>query len=209
MNQFSIPIFRKASQLLSKNGMLTVLFLGSLFISSWLTHSLSPASRESGQVVSLSTPDAFMTDAHYTEFDPSGNWKSSFDTPHLTHYQEQDTAVLQKPLLITKDDQQLTWVIKAQHAVSQNHGTILKLQDQVHVQRFDSEKKNLELTTTQLTSYPKQRYLETHEPVTIIQPGSIMNSIGLAADMNNGNITLLSQAHGSYQPADHQDTKTP
>ena len=56
------------------------------------------------------------------------------------------------------------------------------------------------MKTVFLTIFPHQQFAETNKPVVIIQPGTIVNSVGLRAHMQQGTIRLLSHARGEYVP---------
>ena len=55
------------------------------------------------------------------------------------------------------------------------------------------------MKTSQLYVFPDKQYAETDKPVTIEQPGSVINSVGLRAFMDTGKVELLSQARGTYE----------
>lgn len=182
-----------------KNILLTLLLISMLLASIWLSHQsyLSLGGDSNNQP---STPDAYMTDVSYTQFDQQGQWRTRLDSPKIVHYAEQDTATLETPQLISRTPDQLTWVITADHGKSQQGLKVINLTDNVKIQRTkDSTKQTTTLTTTAMTAYPEQKFAKTDQPVKIVEPGITMNATGLTADLNTGDINLLSGVQGSYE----------
>ncbi len=184
-----------------KNVIFSLLLAIGLVASFWLASDLlTPTAKE--QANQPQTPDSFMTDVHYVDFDNQGQWQSTLDVKHMVHYSQQDTAELEQPRLISKGKDQLTWIITADRGISHNGGKMLDLHGHVVVQRFENAtQKTMQLNTESLTAYPKKKYANTDQPVTITQTGSVMKAIGMTADLNTGDIKLLNQAQGVYEPA--------
>ncbi len=187
------------SHISPKNLTLSLLLLGALAVSAWLARQ-SFLSSNDDNTSQPTTPNAFMTEARYMHFNADGAWSSRIYSPRAIHYPEQDTTIFDKPRMTAKTEGQLTWVITADHGDSHPGLKVLYLTDNVHVQRIDdTTHKIINLTTTALTLYPPQKLAHTDQPVTIIQPGSTINAVGLSADLNKGELQLLSQVHGTYE----------
>ncbi len=56
------------------------------------------------------------------------------------------------------------------------------------------------IKTTTLMVHPNKQTAETNDIITMIQPSLVVKATGMHADMNNGDIKLLSQARGEYEP---------
>ncbi len=183
----------------SKNLILSVLLLLALVSSWWLIRN--SFTTDTAENINLpNTPDSYMVQAHYTHYNQQGQLLSSVSSPHLIHYPKQDTSILDKPRLEFHAANGQTWIITADHGVSKYGVKVVYLTDNVKVERIDKQtRKTMTMTTTALTAYPPQDYAETNEPVTIVQPGSVINSVGLTANLKTGDITLLSNAQGVYE----------
>ena len=89
----------------------------------------------------------------------------------------------------------------SQTAKSLNGTSVFYLRDHVKIQQLNTTQHLATTLLTQfLTLYPKQNVAITDAPVTIEQPGLKINAKGLRADLNSGNIELLSNARGHYDP---------
>lgn len=181
-----------------KNIFLTLLLIGMLLISIWLSRESYLSLHDDNN--QPSTPDAYMTEVSYTQFDAQGRWRTRLNSPKIVHYSEQDSATLDSPQLISRTPDQLTWIITADHGTSQQGLKTVVLTDNVKIQRIrDSTKQVTTLTTTSMTAYPEQKIAKTDQPVKIVEPGITMNAVGLTADLNTGDINLLSGVQGNYE----------
>ncbi len=183
----------------AQNGWMTLSILLALGVSLWLMRQ-SLLSVDETNISQSTTPDAYMVNAKYTSFDAKGHWTSRIDAVRVTHYPDQDTALFESPKMIALANNASTWEVIADHGTSKQDMKVLYLLGHVVVDRIDAiQGKNLTLNTSALTTWPKQKFAQTDQPVIIIQPGSVVHAIGLTADMNTGDIHLLSQVHGTYQ----------
>lgn len=182
----------------SKSSLMTLLLFTTFIISAWLASNYLSTS-DTPKKNTPPSADSFMREVHYTMYDKQGHWQNRFYTPYLQHFSSKNMALMDNPHLISRGQDQLIWNITALHGVSEQDGKIIHLHDNVDVERIQAAGQTpSHLTTTTLTAYPNKKYVVTDQPVTIIQPGSIVHSIGLTADLNTGDIQLLSTTRGTY-----------
>lgn len=181
-----------------KNWGMTILFLLVLAANIWLMqHSF--LYRDNASMSQSTTPDAFMVDMVYTSFDVKGEWNNHFRSARVTHYGDQDTSILEMPRLVSRSEP-LTWIITAGHGTARHGLKNIHLVDQVQIDRIHVTKgKTLTLLTSALIAYPQEKWVQTDQPVKIIQPGSTVYATGLTANMNTGDIHLLSKVRGNYE----------
>jgi len=183
---------------LNNNTLLSTGLLVLLAFSLWLTQQSFFQLDDTG-VSRPTTPDTFMTNMHYVSFDKNGEWNSKLQVTRMTHYPDKDTSILEKPQYISRTKDQLTWVISADHGTAQEGLKKINLKDHVLVDRIHAINGNtLSLRTTEMVAFPKENFAQTDKPVTIIQPGSTVNAVGLTVNMNSGDIHLLSGVEGNY-----------
>ncbi len=185
-----------------KNVILSSALLITLSLSWWLVNASFTQNHTNAASNSPTTPDGFMTEANYTHFDQNGDVQSQLYSPKVTHFSENDTSFLEKPALVMHTLDHQTWLISAENG-SSTHGTKeILLKDNVKVQRTKVlQNTTSTLTTELLRAYPDTNLAETDQPVTIIQPGSIVKSVGMTANLKTGDINLLSEAQGTFLPA--------
>ena len=60
--------------------------------------------------------------------------------------------------------------------------------------------KPVDVVTRDLTTWPKDKKMETAAPATITQPGSILRGIGMRGDLDTKVLELLSDVHATLEP---------
>lgn len=173
------------------------ILVGSFALSGWLIHdSFKPDTN----LNESTTPDTFMTEVYFTQFNNQGQWQNSFYSPRVSHYQRKNYSLLAEPRMSSQGNDHYQWLISAQTGTSKDNGTQIYLKDHVKITRIDqTTQRETILTTAAMTAYPKRNYLTTDQPVTITEPGSVIHSTGLIADLITGNISLLANSRGVYQ----------
>lgn len=147
----------------------------------------------------LHTPDSFMTNIAAVQIDKFGKPINTFAATKAFNYKQDDKNNFDNPFIVHYVPNAPPWHISAKYGQSINNGKKIIFTKNVKVHQLPGlNSHNLTLTTTKLTYYPKKAFAITYQPVTIIQPGSIVHAIGLTADLNKNVINLMSKAHGQY-----------
>lgn len=147
-------------------------------------------------------PDSFMTGVSAVQYDKEGQLHYRFKAEKVSSYSNPSTIKASKLFYTFQDKAKIPWTIQADEGVTHDDMNRIILQSHVLLQRLSTARsRHLTLTTSQLTLYPDQSLAETDKPVTIVQPNSKINSIGLRADLHKGTIQLLSTNQGEYRPS--------
>lgn len=146
-------------------------------------------------------PDAFMEDVVSVILDKQGKPKMKIVTPKMIHYPNGDTTHLDLPQLTIYRQSPAPWYItaKAANAVAGIDHVNFEQEVTIH-HSADAHSPATVITTPKLTVFPNQQLAETNDDVTFKQPSTIIRGVGMRADMNTGDIKLLSQARGEYVP---------
>tara|TARA_R110000868_G_scaffold6389_10_gene36474 strand:+ start:938 stop:1498 length:561 start_codon:yes stop_codon:yes gene_type:complete len=146
-------------------------------------------------------PDAYMENVTATILDKFGKVSMKIVTPKMVHYTKNDTTDFTQPELTLYHKSPNPWFIASKTAKS-NHGIDQVIfHDDVTIHHpADFKNPATVIKTSVLTVHPNERTAETTESITMVQPNSIMKAIGMFADMDSGNIKLLSHAKGEYVP---------
>ena len=103
-------------------------------------------------------------------------------------------------LFLLPDDQGRYWQVQARRGwVSATHDRI-KLQGSVLGTSPREDKRDIRLTTEQLTVFPDRHHASSPVVVTVTQPGSILRGRGLEVALDTRRYTLLSQVRSRYVP---------
>ena len=188
------------SMLSTQSILFSSILAGLCLVTTWLVLSFS--SPQPGVVLpTAGQPDAILRQVNSYIFDKQGRLQFNISTPYLSHLAQQDTTQLRVPIFTFYRPARTPWRLTAQLATGQAGLQDILLQHQVHL-THTADAKNPEtiLETNQLTLHPYQKTAETPALVTLTQPGLSMRSIGMRANLNTGDIMLLSNAAGTYLP---------
>lgn len=141
-----------------------------------------------------------MVNVTYLRTNDTGSRDIQVFSPHVIHFQKGDSAVIQRPLIrLFKNEQE--WVVTSKEATSFDGAARFELHKDVIVKQLPSgDKAATTLLTESLIAFPKDDLVTTTDRVTIEQPGLNITGIGMKGDLKNGNIQLLSQTKGHYDP---------
>ena len=147
-------------------------------------------------------PDAYMEDVTAIILDKVGKVTMKIVTPKMLHYAQDDKTDFIDTQLTLYHKSPNPWFVESKTAQAL-HGidnVIFKGNVTIH-HPADYNNPATVIKTTTLTVNPNERTAETAEPITMIQPNSVIKAVGMQADMDSGNIRLLSQAQGEYVPS--------
>lgn len=163
--------------------------------------TLSPQNNIGTKRKETTTPDAYMENVVAVIHDKFGKVTMRIVTPKMTHFAQGDTTEFIDPQLTIYHKSPNPWYIASKIARAWHGIDNVIFTDNVTIHHpADYHNPATMIKTTSLTVHPNEKTAETVEPITMIQPNSIMKAIGMQADMDSGNIKLLSQAQGEYVP---------
>ncbi len=181
--------------------LLMLLVVAIVILALWTTpfslqhHALAPAS-----VSHL--PDAYMEEVQTMIMDKTGAPKMKIETPHMIHYLEHDTTKLMSPHVTIYKNSPEPWHVTARFALATEGTKNILFWDNVLIHHVgDIDNPTTSIKTSTLTIHPEQRSAETDALITLHQPNLRVKAKGMYADMNSGDIKLLSQTRGEYDPS--------
>jgi lipopolysaccharide export system protein LptC len=175
---------------------LVVLAIGSS-IAVWVTRERTNAQTFAGPPRSDYTLGDFTLDA----LDSLGKRTFRVTGPRLARNGDTGEVFVTTPDYVLIDGSGNPWTGKSDAAWVNKDGTIMKLQGHVEMHRQESAKvKPVDVVTSDLTTWPKDKKMETAAPATITQPGSIMRGLGMRGDLNTKTLELLSDVHAILEP---------
>lgn len=170
------------------------------FISYWVQVSVENESEKRGNKLSNS-PDYFLTNFKTTQTESNGSIHFILSANEMTHYPQDDTTRLKKPLFIRYKNNVPSSKIEGGIGLVSTDGEEVQIIDNVKVARLETETKpKMELFTDQLTILPNKDQAFTKRPVRITQdPKTVVNAIGMNYDKKNGIMTLLTRVRVHYE----------
>jgi lipopolysaccharide export system protein LptC len=149
--------------------------------------------------------DYTLTDFTLNALDAEG--KLSFQTigPWLARRGEDGSIFVTTPDYVIYDGNGHEWKGKSDSAWVNKDGTIMRLDGHAEMHRLAAQGvQPVDVVTRDLTTWPKDKKLETAAPATIIQPGSILRGTGMRGDLNTRELELLSDVHATIEPKDQR-----
>ncbi|GAA0713597.1 LPS export ABC transporter periplasmic protein LptC [Dokdonella soli] len=175
---------------------LAVLAAGSQFLL-WLTRERPNEQTFAGPPRS----DYTLTDFTLDALDAAGQRTFQVSGPRLDRRGDDGSVFVTTPDYMLIDGGGHPWKGKSDAAWVNKDGTLMKLQGHVEMHREPgSDGKQVDVVTSDLTTWPKDKKMETAAPATITQPGSILRGIGMRGDLNDKALELLSDVHSTLQP---------
>lgn len=186
--------------MIQKNTIIGLTTISILSLAVWTT-LLSFHSSSSPTINTSSLPDAFMEDVHALVMNKQGKPSMKIATPKLVHYPENNVSLLRTPALTLYRQSPQPWYVNADQAKAHQGIDIIDFKDNVVIHHAaDGNNPATIIKTETLRVHPELQTAETADFITMTQPNLVVKATGMEADMNNGNIKLLSQARGEYVP---------
>jgi len=164
----------------SKNIVFSSVMMIVVLTAAWMTLSYHPK-----PLMNKSTtlePDAYMENVVTITLNQQGNPKMKLVTPQLIHFDKSDVTQLISPTLTLYRNSPQPWRVTAQYArASHSQETVIK--------------------TASLRVFPNNQTAETQDAITLEQPNTLIKATGMLANMNSGDIKLISEARGEYVPS--------
>lgn len=178
--------------------LIIVLAVGFSAWSTFLSHNPSHSVQIDGHPT---PPDAIIEGMTTLIMDEQGKPSMKIITPKMVHFTENDTTQLNSPQITLYRKSTNPWYVTANYGKATFGVDNIDFWENVVIHHAADERNPATLIKTKsLTVHPHKKTAETKDPIMMIQPDLVVNAVGLTADMNTGEITLLSQARGEYVP---------
>lgn len=149
-------------------------------------------------------PDAnnsYMTDVIITRMNAeSGKPQDQLESSFMVHSSLDGKTTITRPHFIIFQTVGEPWHLYGDNGQTQNGVDILNLWGHVTLtQPPGPQNQTMTITTSAVTIFPKMKYAETTQPVTGLQPGNVLQAIGMHTDFKTGIVNLLSHVQGKSQ----------
>ena len=183
---------------------LTIIVLAALAIALqiavWVFRPHEPPRAFVGPPRSDYTLSTFSIDA----LDDDGKLSFRVSGPRLTHKEDDGSVYVDTPDYVMLDNSGNTWKGKSEAAWVNKDGTIMRLDGHVEMHRQPTEKvKPADIFTSDLTTWPKDKKMETAAPVVMKDPDSILTGVGMKSDLGLKVLELFANVHSIMQPKRH------
>lgn len=184
-----------------KNSFFSILILLAVIATAWMTYWSLNRSAPIQSAQTNAAPDSYMEDVSAVFMNKLGKPSMKIETPYLEHYSDGDTTHFNDPHLTLYRQSPQPWYVTSKTAQSTAGMENVLFQDNVIIHHAgDLNSPATLIKTISLMVHPNKKVAETDAVITMIQPNLTVNATGMYADMNTGDIKLLSQARGEYVP---------
>jgi lipopolysaccharide export system protein LptC len=176
-------------------------YLGVLALLSWGLVKLTVPEEGGVLVVPPHSPDYFSIGYRKWEMGDDGRLKNQLTADRMTHYSDDGTTHLDKPLMIFHNEAAPPWVINAEAGILSADGKDLRLNGKVKVERAESKGvKPLLINTSNARVKPETHYAETDEWAELISPPNRTVGVGMKLVFEQPvHLQLLSKVQGKYE----------
>lgn len=145
--------------------------------------------------------DYTLTDFTLNALDSTGALSFQTTGPSLARRGEDGSIFMTSPEYVLVDGSGHTWKGKSDSGWVNKDGSVMKLQGNVEMHRQPyADLPQIDVETSELTTWPKDKKMATDAPATITQPGSILHGVGMRGDLNDKVLELLSDVHATIEP---------
>lgn len=163
----------------------------------WLTRERPDAQTFAGPPRS----DYVLTDYTLDALDSEGKRSFRITGPRLARNGDTGEIFAATPRYLLVDGSGNPWHGNSDAAWVNKDGSIMKLQGHVEMHRDAAgADAAVDVVTRDLTTWPKDKKMETAAPATIRRQGSILDGVGLRGDLNDKTLELLSDVHSTLLP---------
>jgi len=175
-------------------------FLAPLVILSWWFLERSETTSPLPEEEQSQNPDAFMKEFVATTMGIDGAQKYRLAGKYLNHYSLEDKSELEAPHITLFQRHAAPWYIVAEQGLIYNKLDKVFLLGKVHMQQRDQKGQLVEIFTSNMELRPSAQYAETEFEVLIKHPLGEKTGIGMQADLEKAQFSLLANVRGKYEP---------
>ena len=176
---------------------LTLCLLLAAIASGW---SVWRQSRPVDDGVLKTRPDYVLRDFEITSLDKQGQESFTLRGPVLQREPADKTMTLQTPLFLVPDRSGKYWEVRAKQGIVPADGKQLDLRGTVHAASPAGVGPETRIETSQLSLFPQENRASSQTAVTVTRPGLTMRGVGMQADFDRQQVSLLSQVRTRYVP---------
>lgn len=176
------------------------LYLAVLALLSWGLVKLTITEEEGRLIVPPHSPDYFSTGYRKWEMGDNGLLKSKLTADRMTHYSDDGTTHLDKPLMFFHNETAPPWVINAETGILSADGKNLQMNGKVTVKRDKGAGvRPLTINTSNVRVKPETHYAETDAWAELISPPNRTTGVGMKLVFEQPvHLQLLSKVQGKY-----------
>lgn len=154
-------------------------------------------------------PDYYFDQFTTTVMGENSRPRYKLSAAHLDHYPDDDSKVLTALQLDFYPVDEASWQISAEHGLVTARNRLIRLTGKVRLVRAATpQRPAVTLDTDELLIYPKEKRARTDTLVMIRAGRDTIRARGLRVDLNTGQLELLANVQGHYEPPPRTPART-
>jgi LPS export ABC transporter protein LptC len=150
-------------------------------------------------VTTEDVPDIYAKNIVAVQMSQEGLPEHTLSSIDLVHYPKNNSVHLKDPFVTLYHPGQSPWELSALTSIIYPDLKKVELEGDVRAhQAANTKSVDTTLLTNEATLYTDTKIIESHSPVTMLRPGLRVESIGIRANMKEGEVTLSSNAQVYY-----------
>jgi lipopolysaccharide export system protein LptC len=145
-------------------------------------------------------------------YDVNGLLNFIMTSPRMNRRAGDESLYINAPefTIISKNPGVPNWRGNSPYGWVNKSGTLMRLDNAVYMWRpAYAQGPMATLCTSNVTGWPKENRMETADPATMTQGASVMNGVGMRANLNDNHLELLHDVHGTMYSSQNNATAKP
>lgn len=189
-----------------------IVILAILAPASWMLRSWVIGAPEANDFIGPPISDYVLYDSKVWSYDVDGLLSFTMNSPRMDRRGGDESMYINAPVfdIAAKKPGVPDWRGNAPFGWVNKSGTLMRLDGAVYMQRpAYAQGPMATLCTFNVTGWPKENRIQTAEPATMTQGASVMNGIGMRANLNDNHLELLNDVHGLLYSSQNNATAKP
>lgn len=156
--------------------------------------------------------DYVLYNAKVWSYDVTGLLNFTMKAPRMDRRAGDESLYINAPIfqIMSKKPGVPDWYGNAPFGWVNKAGTLMRLDGAVYMYRpAYAQSPMATLHTSNVTGWPKENRMETADPARMTQGQSVMNGVGMRANLNDNHLELLHDVHGILYPRQKNATTQP
>jgi len=176
----------------------SVLFAATI---TWLNLSWKTITQFTNET-SQSRIDYYLSGFTLIDTDRSGEISYQLTAEHLIHKQASGASEIYRPLIKKKSSDGNVLTINSEKAIQVGKDGNIKLTGDVRVEQARTkDNQGFMLLTQNLTYYPLEQKISSHEKSDFISPQGTISGIGFETSLNDQELRILSNVQAEFKPS--------
>jgi lipopolysaccharide export system protein LptC len=145
--------------------------------------------------------DYTLEDFRMNALKADGTLSFRMSGPRLSRRNEDGSIFVDAPQYVIIDGAGRPWQGTSESAWVDRDGSTMKLEGKVVLHRqATADAGPATIESADVTTWPKEKKMESAAPSRITEPGSILSGVGMRADLQSRTLDLLADVHARLQP---------